>query len=94
MNTYTNPQFPGKTFRRLEVGEKIQKTDFCCETTNNQSSVWKGCASLAGLVVESYEGEMVDPLYYYREIFAEDPSALTLQRIEQKLDAVLAKLND
>lgn len=27
MKTYTNPQFPGKVFRRLEVGEKITRGD-------------------------------------------------------------------
>jgi hypothetical protein len=90
VKTYTNPRFPGKTFRRLKVGEKLQPGD--------AQDYWGGG-----------DWEPVQPPYipiplteddkgdYYREISPEDRADLLLARINeviQKLDAVLAKLND
>ena len=88
MKIYTNPQFPGKTFRRLEVGEELQLGD--------AQDYWG-----------DGNWEPVQPPYipltgddvgdYYREISTTDRADLLLARINeviQKLDAVLAKLND
>lgn len=84
MKTYTNPAFPGKTFRRLEVGEIKQVGDYIA----HYGEEWRLTMSAGFKTPESHE--------VYREIPTPtlDPSALMLQRIEQKLDSALAKLND
>jgi uncharacterized membrane protein len=86
MKTYTNPQFPGKMFRRLEVGEEVRQGDWI--GLFEQTTDWAEYRDSVGVTVP------MDQLYrYYREISKPDPSALMLQRIEQKLDSALAKLN-
>jgi hypothetical protein len=88
MKTHTNPQFPGKPFRRLEVGEIKQEGDYI--DLGNGS--WALTQSAGDPTPEHHE--MCRALPKVQPI--SDPSALMLQRIEeviQKLDAVLAKLN-
>jgi hypothetical protein len=85
VKTYTNPQFPGKTFRRLEVGEIKQEGDYITFGSEN----WNLTVSAGDPTPEHHE--------MYREISPEDRADLLLARINeviQKLDAVLAKLND
>ena len=92
MKTYTNPQFPGKTFRRLEVGEEIQDGDLMNAKIHRQDSGWMGAYAHVGATTK--HGDL---LYFYREISTTDRADLLLARINeviQKLDAVLAKLND
>jgi hypothetical protein len=85
VKTYTNPQFPGKTFRRLEVGEIKQEGDYI----NFGGGNWNLTICAGDPTPEPHE--------MYREISPEDRADLLLARINeviQKLDAVLAKLND
>jgi hypothetical protein len=59
MKTYTNPQFPGKVFRRLEVGDIVQEGDYYTEKPDDE---W---------VLSVRVGETVDHWFstdYYREI--------------------------
>lgn len=88
MKTYTNRHFPGKTFRRLEVGEKLQLGD---AQDYWGAGDWEPVQPPYIPLTEDDEGD------YYREIPTEDHADLLLARINeviQKLDAVLAKLND
>ena len=93
MKIYTNPQFSGKPFRRLEVGETKQEGDYL---TWADILNWKPCVTTIGDTVNETEA----CFSFYREIPADeqpDPSALMLARIEEvitKLDAVLAKLKE
>jgi hypothetical protein len=82
MQTYINPAFPGKTFRRLEVGEVIREGDYACSAfaSFELGDIWTAF-SVDLPVVKN------DEVHYYREI-----TASTSFTTDQRLDLILSKL--
>jgi hypothetical protein len=78
MQTYTNPAFPNKTFRRLEVGERPKKGDF--------QDYWRD-ERWEPVDEDSFPIAEDECAFYYREITSE-----TLLTTDQRLDIILAKL--